>query len=45
MKSKAAIFEGIGKPLVIDEIDVDDPKAGEVMIRLEATGLCHTEVW
>jgi len=45
MKSKAAIFEGIGQPLVIDEIDVDDPKTGEVMIRLEATGLCHTEVW
>ncbi|HEX8234734.1 MAG TPA: zinc-binding dehydrogenase [Abditibacteriaceae bacterium] len=45
MKSKAAIFEGIGKPLVIDEIEVDDPKDGEVRIKLEATGLCHTEVW
>ena len=45
MKSKAAIFEGIGKPLVIDEIEVDDPKAGEVLIKLDATGLCHTEIW
>ena len=45
MKSKAAIFEGIGKPLVIDEIEVDDPKRGEVLVRLEATGLCHTEIW
>jgi S-(hydroxymethyl)glutathione dehydrogenase/alcohol dehydrogenase len=45
MKSKAAIFEGVGKPLVIDEIEVDDPKAGEVMIKLDATGLCHTELW
>jgi S-(hydroxymethyl)glutathione dehydrogenase/alcohol dehydrogenase len=45
MKSKAAIFEGIGKPLVIDEIEVDDPKAGEVLIKLDATGLCHTELW
>jgi S-(hydroxymethyl)glutathione dehydrogenase/alcohol dehydrogenase len=44
-KSKAAIFEGIGKPLIIDEINVDDPKAGEVMIKLDATGLCHTEIW
>ncbi|MDQ3812852.1 MAG: zinc-binding dehydrogenase [Armatimonadota bacterium] len=44
-KSKAAIFEGIGKPLVVDEIEVDDPKAGEVLIKLEATGLCHTEIW
>jgi S-(hydroxymethyl)glutathione dehydrogenase/alcohol dehydrogenase len=45
MKSKAAIFEGVGKPLVIDEIEVDDPKQGEVLVRLEATGLCHTEIW
>lgn len=44
-KSKAAIFEGIGKPLIVDEITVDDPKAGEVMIKLDATGLCHTEIW
>lgn len=45
MKSKAAIFEGVGKPLIIDEIEVDDPKQGEVLVRLEATGLCHTELW
>ena len=45
MKSKAAIFEGIGKPLVIDEIEVDDPGEGEVLVRLDATGLCHTEIW
>ncbi|MBV9865124.1 MAG: alcohol dehydrogenase catalytic domain-containing protein [Abitibacteriaceae bacterium] len=45
MKSKAAIFEGVGKPLIVDEIEVDDPKAGEVLVRLEATGLCHTEIW
>jgi S-(hydroxymethyl)glutathione dehydrogenase/alcohol dehydrogenase len=45
MKSKAAIFEGVGKPLVIDEIEVDDPRVGEVLVRLEATGLCHTEIW
>ncbi len=44
-KSKAAIFTGINQPLVIDEIEVDDPKAGEVLIKLEATGLCHTEIW
>ena len=44
-KSKAAIFEGIGQPLIIDEIEVDDPRDGEVMIKLDATGLCHTEIW
>ena len=43
--SKAAIFTGINQPLVLDEIQVDDPKAGEVMIKLDATGLCHTEIW
>src|SRR5262245_20190563 len=45
MKSRAAIFEGVGKPLIIDEIEVDPPTQGEVLLRLEATGLCHTEVW
>lgn len=45
MKSRAAIFEGVGKPLRVTEIEVDDPRAGEVLIRNEATGLCHTEVW
>ncbi|PQV62498.1 S-(hydroxymethyl)glutathione dehydrogenase / alcohol dehydrogenase [Abditibacterium utsteinense] len=44
-QSKAAIFTGINQPLVIDEIEVDDPKAGEVLIKLDATGLCHTEIW
>ncbi|HEX8465509.1 MAG TPA: alcohol dehydrogenase catalytic domain-containing protein, partial [Abditibacterium sp.] len=44
-KSRAAIFTGINQPLVIDEIEVDDPKAGEVLIKLDATGLCHTEIW
>lgn len=45
IQSKAAIFTGINQPLVIDEITVDDPKAGEVLIKLDATGLCHTEIW
>ncbi len=44
-KSKAAIFTGINQPLVIDEIEVDDPKDGEVLLKLDATGLCHTEIW
>jgi S-(hydroxymethyl)glutathione dehydrogenase/alcohol dehydrogenase len=45
MKSKAAIFTGIDQPLVVDEIEVDDPGPGECLVRLAATGLCHTEVW
>jgi S-(hydroxymethyl)glutathione dehydrogenase/alcohol dehydrogenase len=45
MKSKAAIFTEIGKPLVLDEIEVDDPGPTECLVKLEATGLCHTEIW
>jgi S-(hydroxymethyl)glutathione dehydrogenase/alcohol dehydrogenase len=45
IQSKAAIFTGIGQPLVVDEIQVEDPKEGEVLIKLDATGLCHTEIW
>jgi len=44
-KSKAAIFTEIGKPLIIDEIEVDDPGPGECLVKLDATGLCHTEIW
>ncbi len=45
MKSKAAIFTEIGKPLIVDEIEVDDPGPGECLVKLDATGLCHTEIW
>jgi S-(hydroxymethyl)glutathione dehydrogenase/alcohol dehydrogenase len=45
MKSKAAIFTKIGEPLIIDEIEVDDPGPGECLVKLDATGLCHTEIW
>ena len=45
IQSKAAVFQGIGQPLLVTQIEVDDPRAGEVMIKLDATGLCHTEIW
>ena len=45
MKSRAAVAWEAGKPLVIEEIDVDGPKAGEVLIRLVATGVCHTDAF
>ena len=45
IQSKAAVFQGINQPLLVTEIEVDDPKTGEVMIKLDATGLCHTEIW
>ena len=43
MKARAAIALESAKPLVIDEIEVAAPKAGEVMVQMVATGVCHTD--
>jgi len=45
MKSRAAVAWEAGKPLSIEEVDIDGPKAGEVLIRLVATGVCHTDAY
>ena len=45
MKSRAAIAFEAGKPLIIEEIDVAGPKAGEVLVRIVATGVCHTDAF
>ncbi|MGN8157743.1 S-(hydroxymethyl)glutathione dehydrogenase/class III alcohol dehydrogenase [Salinisphaera sp. RV14] len=45
MKSRAAIAWEAGKPLSVEEIDVADPKAGEVRVRIVATGVCHTDAY
>ena len=45
MKSRAAIAWEAGKPLEITEIDVEDPREGEVMVRLVATSVCHTDAY
>jgi len=45
MKSRAAVAWEAGKPLSIEEIDVAPPKAGEVMIKIVATGVCHTDAF
>ena len=45
MKVKAAIAWEAAKPLEIDEIDLEGPKAGEVLVRLKATGVCHTDAF
>jgi S-(hydroxymethyl)glutathione dehydrogenase/alcohol dehydrogenase len=45
MKSRAAVAWEAGKPLQIEEIDVEGPKAGEVLIRNVATGVCHTDAY
>ncbi|AEO41036.1 S-(hydroxymethyl)glutathione dehydrogenase/class III alcohol dehydrogenase [Xanthomonas perforans] len=45
MKSRAAVAFGPGKPLEIVEIDVAPPKAGEVLVRITHTGVCHTDAF
>ncbi|MDB5528468.1 MAG: S-(hydroxymethyl)glutathione dehydrogenase/class alcohol dehydrogenase [Devosia sp.] len=43
MKSRAAVAFQAGKPLEIVEVDLDGPRAGEVLIEIKATGICHTD--
>lgn len=45
MKTRAAVAFAAGKPLEIVEVDLDGPKAGEVMVELKATGVCHTDAF
>jgi len=43
MKTRAAIAQAAGKPLEIATVELDGPKAGEVLVELKATGICHTD--
>jgi S-(hydroxymethyl)glutathione dehydrogenase/alcohol dehydrogenase len=43
MKTRAAVAFGAGKPLEIAEVVLDGPKAGEVLVEIKATGICHTD--
>jgi S-(hydroxymethyl)glutathione dehydrogenase/alcohol dehydrogenase len=45
MKSRAAVAWAAGKPLEIEEVEVAAPKAGEVLVRIVATGVCHTDAY
>jgi S-(hydroxymethyl)glutathione dehydrogenase/alcohol dehydrogenase len=45
MKTRAAVAWEAGKPLEIETIDIEGPKAGEVLIRVVATGVCHTDAY
>ena len=45
MKTVAAVAWEPNRPLVIEEIDVEGPKAGEVLVRMVATGVCHWNWW
>jgi len=45
MKTTAAVAFEAGKPLVLETLDLDGPKAGEVMVEIKATGVCHTDAF
>ena len=45
MKMRAAVLEEFGQPLSIEEVDLAEPRAGEVLVRLVACGVCHTDMY
>jgi S-(hydroxymethyl)glutathione dehydrogenase/alcohol dehydrogenase len=45
MKTHAAVLEQFGSPLEVQELDLAEPKDGEVLVRLVACGVCHTDLF
>jgi S-(hydroxymethyl)glutathione dehydrogenase/alcohol dehydrogenase len=45
VKVRAAVLEQFGEPLVVREVDLAEPKAGEALVRLHACGVCHTDLY
>jgi len=45
MKMRAAVLEDFGQPLVVGEVDLAEPRRGEVLVRLVACGVCHTDLY
>ncbi len=45
MKIRAAVLEEFARPLVVQEVELAGPKAGEVLVRIEACGVCHTDLY
>ncbi len=45
MRMRAAVLEEFGAPLVVQEVELAEPRADEVLVRLEACGVCHTDLY
>src|SRR5213083_2251714 len=45
MKMRAAVLEEFGEPLSVQEVELAEPRAGEVLVRLVACGVCHTDLY
>jgi S-(hydroxymethyl)glutathione dehydrogenase/alcohol dehydrogenase len=45
MRMRAAVLEEFGEPLAVQELELTDPEPGEVLVRLVACGVCHTDLY
>jgi len=45
MRMRAAVLERFGEPLAVQEVELSEPRAGEVLVRLHACGVCHTDLY
>ena len=45
MRMRAAVLEEFGEPLAVQEVELAEPRAGEVLVRLVACGVCHTDLY
>jgi len=45
MRVRAAVLEEFGQPLVVEELELAEPRAGEALVRLVACGVCHTDLY
>ena len=45
MRVRAAVLEEFGQPLAVQEVELAEPRAGEVLVRLHACGVCHTDLY
>jgi S-(hydroxymethyl)glutathione dehydrogenase/alcohol dehydrogenase len=45
MQVRAAVLEQFGQPLAVREVELAEPRAGEALVRLEACGVCHTDLY
>jgi len=45
MRIRAAVLEEFGEPLAVQEVELAEPRAGEVLVRLHACGVCHTDLY
>jgi S-(hydroxymethyl)glutathione dehydrogenase / alcohol dehydrogenase len=45
MRMRAAVLERFGEPLEVQELELAEPRAGEVLVRLQACGVCHTDLY